>query len=148
MLSLAHTATGAYLATKIPNPLLSIPLILASHYLEDYILHWDVGTGLSNGSKKPNDAFKHELIDLCLSFMFVFLIFQLPHSQLNYAAWLGAFTSLLPDFVEFPKNFLDWEPAFLKPFNQFHHHFHHSTANILVGLTPQLILLLFISLNA
>src|SRR5690554_6365101 len=105
MLSLAHTATGALIATKIPNPLISVPLILASHYLQDAILHWDVGTGLSNGTRKKKDAFNYELIDLALSFIFIYFFFQQPSSTLNYSAWLGAFVSLIPDFLEAPRNF-------------------------------------------
>lgn len=148
MLSLAHTATGAYLATQFPNPLVSIPLILASHYLEDHITHWDVGTGLSNGSKKIQDAFRHELVDLALSFVFIFLIFQVSHTTINYLAWFGAFVSLIPDFLEAPRNFINWEPKWLKPINKFHSLFHNSTPNIARGLTPQLAILTAIALLA
>ena len=56
-------------------------------------------------------------------------------------AGLGAFIGLLPDFMEAPRNFLKWEPFFLKPFNNFHNMFHHSVPNIAMGLTPQLVLI-------
>ena len=146
MLSIAHTATGAYLATQIPNPVISIPLILASHYLQDFILHWDVGTGLSRGLKKPSTAFKHEIIDLLLSFAFIYMVFQHNLDTINFQAWIGAFISLIPDFIEAPKNFFEFEPKLIRPLNKFHHQFHNSTPNTLVGLTPQVILLIFISL--
>jgi len=148
MLSIAHTATGALIATKISNPLISLPLILASHYIEDSILHWDAGTGLSSGVKTPSDAFKHEIIDMALSIIFILLIFQLPHSQLNLNAWLGAFVSLIPDFLEAPRNFLKQEPTWLRPINRFHAKFHHSTSNVFVGLLPQLILLIIVVIIA
>ena len=148
MLSLAHTATGALIATRIANPLLSIPLIFASHYLEDYILHWDCGTGLSNGSRNRSDALKYELLDLFVSFLFILIVFQLPHNSLNYSAWFGGFISLLPDFMESPRNFLKWEPVWLKPINRFHKQFHRSTPNIAKGLLPQILVLLAVSILA
>ncbi len=144
MLSLAHSATGAFIATAVPNPLISTPLILASHYLEDYILHWDVGTGLSAGTRTRSDAIKYEFIDLLITIIFVYLIFQLDSSTLNLHAWYGAFVALVPDFLEAPRNFLGKEPAWLKPLNRFHNRFHHSTPNILLGLTPQILLLIAI----
>jgi hypothetical protein len=52
MLSIAHGSTGALIASKIPNPFISFPIILASHFLEDRIPHWDVGQGLTEGKKK------------------------------------------------------------------------------------------------
>ncbi len=144
MLSLSHSATGAAIATLVPNPVIAYPLILASHYFEDYVLHWDVGTGLSNGHKHPRDAFKHEFIDLGLSLAFIYIVFQSSHTGINYQAWMGAAVALIPDFLEAPRNFWKWEPTFLKPINNFHARFHHSTRNILLGLAPQIALLLII----
>jgi len=148
MLSLAHTATGAIIASKIPNPYISIPLVLASHYLEDYIVHWDCGTGLSKGIKKKSEALVQEFFELGLSLLFIYLFFQKGSTQLNYPVWIGAFVALIPDFLEAPRNFLKWEPSFLKPFNNFHGKFHNSTPNMILGLTPQLVLLFVIALVA
>jgi len=148
MLSIAHSATGAFIAAAIPNPLISTPLIFASHYVEDWVLHWDVGTGLSSGRKKPADAFKHELIDLALTGAFIFVFFQFSHQGINYQAWYGAFVALIPDFLEAPRNFFKWEPAWLKPINKFHGRFHHSTPDMVKGLLPQIALLIIIALLA
>lgn len=144
MLSISHAATGAFIATKVSNPLLSFPLILASHYVEDYVLHWDAGTGLSNGTRKRSHAFLLELIDLALAIVLVYLLFQQSIMAVNTHAWFGAFVGLLPDFLEAPRNFLHWTPWFLKPVNRFHHALHHSTPNVLLGLLPQVIVLLLI----
>ena len=144
MLSIAHGTTGAFIATKIPNPILSVPLILASHYLEDYIPHWDVGQGLSKQKKSKKAAFLQELLlDLPLSFLLVFFFFQYKH-PFSPLPWLGWFVGLLPDFIEFPRNFLKWEPNFIKPLNHFHHHFHHSIPDKFKGLIPQIIIILAI----
>jgi hypothetical protein len=139
MLSISHSLTGAFLAVKLQNPILYVPAVLASHYIEDWILHWDVGTGLTNGTRKRQTAILLELIDLALAGVMVFALFQAGNQGLNLTAWFGAFLGLLPDFVEAPRNFLKFNPWWLKPFNDFHHGFHHSTPNILLGLAPQFV---------
>lgn len=141
MLSISHALTGAFIATKVSNPILSIPLVLASHYLEDWILHWDVGTGLSNGTRKRQTAFLLEIGDLAVAGVLIFLWFQNGEQAINLAAWYGAFFGLLPDFLEAPKNFLHWNPTWLKPLNDFHHGFHNSTPNMVLGLLPQIVVL-------
>lgn len=146
MLSISHTLTGAFIATSLGNPVAYIPLVLASHYLEDWIPHWDVGTGLSNGSRKRNHAIAMEIIELGISGVLIYLLWQMGSSELAIHAWFGAFVSLIPDFCEAPRNFLKWEPAFLKPINEFHGRFHNSTPNIPVGLSPQVGLWIVIAL--
>lgn len=141
MLSISHAATGAFLAAKLQNPVLYIPATLASHYLEDWILHWDVGTGLSNGSRKRASAFIMELLDLALAVVLIYWMFRDFSNALQPHIALGAFMGLLPDFIEAPRNFLKWNPWFLKPFNDFHHSLHHSTPNILLGVAPQVLLI-------
>lgn len=146
MLSIAHGPTGAYIATKIPNPIISIPLVLASHYLEDYIPHWDVGQGLSKGKKDKKQAFLQELlVDFPLSIILVYFFFQY-NQPFSVLPWLGWFFGLLPDFIEFPRNFLKWEPSLIKPLNHFHHNFHNSIPDKVKGLIPQIIILIVIYL--
>lgn len=147
MLSISHVTTGAFIASKVSNPFIAIPLIFASHYLEDWIPHWDVGTGLSNGSRKKKHALIMEVIELVLSFVLVFFFWQFNQSK-GFPFWIyfGGFVGLIPDFLEFPRNFFHWEPGFLKPINAFHGLFHHSTPNMLLGLTPQFIVILAIFL--
>ena len=139
MLSISHTLTGAFIASKLPHPALYIPLTLATHYLEDWIPHWDVGTGLSNGDRKISTAFLLEIVDLAISIAMVYFFWQANQAEVQYHIWIGAFVSLIPDFVEAPRNFLNWEPFFLKPLNDFHGWFHNSVPNKLLGLTPQII---------
>lgn len=153
MLSISHAATGAFIAVKIGNPALAIPLILLSHYLEDAIPHWDAGTGLGSGKKTRKQAIIHGMIDLAIAGVIV-LVFYSPQFPLaqnlaspsikNLAPYWGAFFALLPDFLEAPRNFLRYEPWFLKPVNHFHHSFHHSIPRVLDGLAPQFILLVLL----
>ncbi|MEK7458021.1 MAG: hypothetical protein AAB612_00835, partial [Patescibacteria group bacterium] len=77
MLSISHAATGAFLAAKLHNPLLYVPVVLVSHYIEDWVLHWDVGTGLSNGTRKKSTAFILEIFDLALAGFIVFSMYPI-----------------------------------------------------------------------
>ncbi|EKD43638.1 MAG: hypothetical protein ACD_72C00193G0001, partial [uncultured bacterium] len=81
MLSVSHAVTGAFIAAKLPHPALYVPLILASHYLEDWIPHWDVGTGLSNGTRKRSTAFILEIFDLAIALGLVYLFWQAGQSE-------------------------------------------------------------------
>lgn len=144
MLSVTHAATGAFIANQLPYPSLYLPLVLASHYLQDWIPHWDVGTGLSNGKRKRQTAFWLEWLDLIAAITLVYFLWQNGEADLKNHVWLGAFVSLLPDFIEAPKNFLNWQPAFLKPLNNFHHRFHHSIPYLWLGLGPQILTLIVI----
>jgi hypothetical protein len=140
MLSISHGVTGAFIAATFPNPLLYIPLTLASHYLQDWIPHWDVGTGISIGKRKKSTAMFMELADLAITALLVYWFWHHAGSTTLMHAGIGAFVGLIPDFMEAPRNFLKWEPWFLKPFNNFHGMFHHSMPNVVVGLLPQIIL--------
>ncbi|MCE7897897.1 hypothetical protein DYH11_01645 [Candidatus Microgenomates bacterium CPR3] len=147
MLSIAHAATGAVIATHTSSPI-AIPLILASHYALDAIAHHDAGTGLSSGKKTRKTALILGMIDLILAAILVLFMYP-PESitltsltyQLGHPAVWGAFLGLLPDFLESPRNFLKYEPAWLKPINSFHNSFHHSIPSVVAGLAPQAILL-------
>lgn len=146
MLSVSHTLTGAFIASKLPQPALYIPLSLAAHYFQDWIPHWDVGTGLSNGKRKISTALWLELADIAISVAAIYFFWQANQSEIQYHVWLGAGASLIPDFLETPRNFLKWEPSFLKHINKFHNWFHHSVPNKIIGLTPQIITVVLIYL--
>lgn len=139
MLSIPHTLTGAFVASQLPNPLIYVPVTIGLHYLQDWIPHWDVGTGLSNGKRKRSTAILLELVDLAISAWLVYLVFHYAPSDTQIHIWLGALTGILPDLIEAPRNFLKWEPFFLKPLNELHGMFHHSTPNMALGLIPQIV---------
>lgn len=146
MLSIAHGATGALIASKIPNPYISIPLIILSHFIEDRVPHWDVGQGLTKKSKSKKDAFLQELFfDFPLSILFVYFVFQAGR-PFNTAAWMGWFFGLLPDFIEFPYLFLNMKFTPLKQFAALHTWVHRSTPSKLWGLLPQLLVLFLVIL--
>lgn len=146
MLSISHVATGAFIASKVAHPAIAFPLIFASHYIEDWIPHWDVGTGLSSGKRKKKDAVRMELVELAISFGIVYLFWHAGTGTVPWYIYLGGFVGIIPDFLEAPRNFWKWEPKWLKPINNFHGLFHHSTPNKLIGLLPQVVLLIGIFL--
>jgi len=140
MLSISHALTGAFIASKLTHPALYLPLTLAAHYFEDWVPHWDVGTGLSTGKRKKSTAIILEFAELGVTLGLLALFCYDKPQELWLHIGLAAFTGLVPDFLEAPRNFLKWEPFFLKPFNDFHNLFHHSTPNMMLGLLPQVIL--------
>ncbi len=143
MLSIAHAATGALIFSKF-NPLLAVPLTLTSHYLEDYILHWDVGQGLSKKLKSKRAAFLQEIfIDLPASVLLVYLFFNYKQ-PFSILPWLGWFFALLPDFLEFPFLFLGWKFFPIKEHAKFHKFFHRSTPQIFRGLIPQIVTIVLV----
>lgn len=146
MLSIAHGPTGAFIASKIPNLYISVPLIIASHFLEDRIPHWDVGQGLTHKKKTKKDAFLQELFfDFPLSILIVYVFFQMGR-PFDWRPWLGWFLGLLPDFIEFPYLFLENRSPIIKKFAAFHTWMHRSTPSKFWGLLPQFLVLLTIFL--
>jgi hypothetical protein len=140
MMSFAHGLSGALIVSKVPNPAISIPLTIAVHFAEDYIPHWDFGTGLSSKKQTKKAAFFLELfIDLPLSILLVYYFFQ--HNQpFSPLPWIGWFFCLLPDFIEFPYLFLNWNFSPLKEYDKFHHLLHRSTPKFFLGIFPQLLI--------
>ncbi|SRR5258706_3722765 len=146
MLSIAHGPTGAFIASKIPNPFLSIPLVLASHFLEDRVPHWDVGQGLTKKTKSKKSAFLQELFtDFPLSILIVYLFFQIGR-PFDWHIWMGWFVGLLPDFLEFPYLFLKVRFTPIKELAAFHKWCHRSIPNKFQGLWPQAVVLIVIYL--
>ncbi len=146
MLSIAHGVTGAFIATKIANPFIAVPLIIASHFIEDYIPHWDVGQGLTKKIKSHKAAFIQELFtDFPASVLLVFFFFQFGQ-PFSLRPWLGWAIGLLPDFIEFPYLFLGWRFTPVKQLAKIHKFFHHSIPDKLLGLVPQVLLLIILYL--
>lgn len=144
MLSIPHALTGAFVASRFSHPIIYIPLTFGLHYLQDWIPHWDVGTGLSSGKRKKSTAIFLEIIELIITVFFIkwFFISAYPENYLHI--WLGALTGIMPDLLEAPRNFLKREPPLLRPLNALHARFHHSTPSIFIGLLPQILLVLLL----
>ena len=110
MLETPHVAVGIAIASKIPNPLISIPLALASHFILDITPHWN--PHINREIKKYGSPTKQSVniirIDSVAALLLGVIIAY--HSVPNYmqAANILAcsFVSVLPDVVEIPYYFL------------------------------------------
>lgn len=148
MTSIAHVATGAFVASVLPHPVLYIPIAVGLHYLADWTPHWDFGTGLSTGKRSRRTAAILGTLDLLAGLALVYALWQAPSSAIQYHIWAGAIAGILPDLMEAPRNFLKWEPAFLKPFNDFHESVHVSITNVALGIFPQVIVVGYVVLTS
>lgn len=144
MLSIPHSLTGAYIASQIPSPIVYAPLAIGSHYLEDWIPHWDFGTGLSLGKRKKSTAIFLEIIELIIAVVLIYFFFQKGFEQIQWHIWIGALCGILPDLLDAPRNFLKIKLKILNPFYKIHHFFHHSTPDVIFGLLPQIVVVLAI----
>lgn len=98
MTATAHALIGAGIAVKVANPLLGIPLAIASHFVADLIPHWDAGT---NHRKKSIMRLRFEAtLDVLLGFALVFFIFRnLVDPTYLFVMVISA---QLPDWLEAP----------------------------------------------
>ncbi|CAN5278481.1 hypothetical protein BH10PAT1_BH10PAT1_7010 [soil metagenome] len=110
MLETPHVAVGAAIASHIPNPFISIPLALASHFILDITPHWN--PHINREIKKFGSPTKQSVniirVDSVLALVVGSAIAL--HATPNYmqAANILAcsFVSVLPDVVEIPYYFL------------------------------------------
>lgn len=84
MTATGHAVIGTVIAASIPNPVLAIPIAVASHIAADLFPHWDTGT---NKKLKSRQEFVAEsFADLGLSFVAPLLMvtFLFPETNLIY----------------------------------------------------------------
>jgi hypothetical protein len=98
MMALSHALVGVAIATAVPNPLISGPLIFVSHFLLDAIPHWDFGTDWQKRSKAQTGALA--IGETILAFILTGIIFWGKLSPLYY---LYAFSlAELADWMQAP----------------------------------------------
>jgi len=111
MLETPHVVVGAAIATKIPNPLISIPLAIASHFVLEKVPHWNphLNTEKAKYGKITKQSTKIVIVDTAISLGLGFFIASkaLPDTA-HFATIIAAcFFSVLPDIVEGPYFFFD-----------------------------------------
>lgn len=98
MTATAHALIGASLAVRVVNPVIGIPLAIASHFIADLIPHWDEGT---NHRQKSIARIRLEATaDVLLGFSLVFLLFGNLVDPVYL--WLMVIAAQLPDWLEAP----------------------------------------------
>lgn len=140
MLELPHTLVGAAIATKIAQPQLAIPLAFMSHFLIDFIPHWN--PSFYTETKKYNkptrkstiivalDAFLSLMAGLWVSYLF------LPDINRAIIILFACFAAVASDVIEGFYFFLGIRPKFLQRWVEFQHH-HQGRTKPLPGLIIQ-----------
>ncbi len=110
MLETPHVIIGAAIATKIPNPYISIPLALASHFILDKIPHWNPHffTETQKLGKPSKSSTTIALVDEVSALLIgLFIASQfLPDYGHVITILLACLASVLPDQVKLPYFFL------------------------------------------
>jgi hypothetical protein len=142
MLSISHAVTGAFIASALPHPLLFIPLAFISHFVLDYIIHYDIGVTIKTHHLSKIQIVFWESLDLLGAVILVALFWQQTPDHFTWQIWLGALAAITPDIIESTDYFFSRPLKILQPFYHFHHTYHHSTKNVFLGLLTQVILIL------
>lgn len=109
MLETPHVAVGIAIASKIPNPLLAIPLALASHFILDMTPHWNPHINreikkLGYPTKKSLNIIRADsLIALVMGLTIAYQ--AIPNSMQAFNVLACSFFAVLPDVVEIPYYF-------------------------------------------
>lgn len=123
MLETPHVAVGAALASKIPNPLISIPLSFASHFVFERVPHWNphLNTEMKKYGHITDKSKKIVIIDVALAILVggVFAYHSLPNYKHAATILVSSLASVLPDVIEGPFFFLNSKSKFIEKWIKF-----------------------------
>jgi hypothetical protein len=118
MLETPHVLAGAAIATKIPDPLLALPLALASHFILDKVPHWN--PHLNTETEKFGHPTRRSTIITAIDSLIAlasgsyFAYQALPNTTQAIAILAACFLAVLPDVVEAPYFFLNYRKKIIK----------------------------------
>lgn len=144
MLETPHVALGAAIAVAIPNPLISIPLAFASHFLLDMTPHWN--PHLNTETKKYGRLTNQTLLiigfDLATAALLTgFLAYRvLPDTNQFLNVALSSFAAILPDVVEGPYFLWGWKNKYIDLWMKFQKSI-QADANFFWGTLTQVVTL-------
>lgn len=142
VLETPHAIVGAAIASKIPNPFISLPLAFASHFVLDRIPHWNphLNTELKNNGKVTEKSKKIIALDVvsALSIGISIAFMKLPDQNAAIYVLLGAFCAVLPDLVEGPYFFWNIRTKAIDRWLKFQKSIQNDTS-ALPGLAIQLV---------
>ena len=135
MLETPHVALGAAIAVSIPNPLISIPLAFASHFILDMVPHWNphINTEMKTYGKLTKPTLLIIGIDLVLAITLTIFV-----AGTNPYIYLAAFMSILPDVAEGPYFIFGFRSKYLDVILRFQRSI-QAEANVFWGLITQVI---------
>jgi len=123
MLESPHVAVGAAIATKIPNPLISIPLAFMSHFVLERVPHWNphLNTELKKHGKITKKSTYIVVADatVALAIGFFFASRAMPDGSHALTILATSMASVLPDVIEGPYFFFKAKSDFIKKWVKF-----------------------------
>ena len=142
VLETPHTLVGAAIASKIPNPYIALPLALISHLVLEKVPHWNphLNTEKSKFGKVTPRSFKIIVIDASIALISGTLIAsqKLPNYSSAAVVMAACFFSVLPDLVEAPYFFLNWDNKYTQKWIAFQKSI-QSDAGVKLGLATQVV---------
>lgn len=123
MLETPHVALGAAIATKIPNPFISIPLAFASHFLLERVPHWN--PHLNTEMKKYGHLTRSTTVLIAIDTVVSLAVGsyvaykQLPDTMMFTNVMLCCFAAALPDIIEAPYFFFKAKHKFFTNWKKF-----------------------------
>lgn len=142
MLETPHVFVGAAIATKIPDPLIAIPLAFVSHFILEMVPHWN--PHLNSETEKYGYPTKRStaivVADSSLALISGSLIAYsaLPDMGQALTILFACLASVLPDLIEAPYFFLKIKNKLIQKWIVFQKSIQNDTS-IIPGLVTQYI---------
>lgn len=145
MLETPHVVVGAAIASKVANPILSLPLAFGSHFLMDQIPHWNPH---SYTETQTNGKISRNTTILAIADVITALSAGLWLASRAMPNWTHAiviiaasFLAVLPDVVKAPYFLLGKRDGLLKRYVDFERSLQVET-NFIAGMGMQLFVIL------
>ena len=142
MLETPHVAVGIALATKFPNPWVSIPLSLASHFVLDKVPHWNphMYTETQKLGRPSNQSTLIALIDIgtALTLGSAFAANTLPDTGAALLILACSLASVAPDVIKYPYYYFSkFRPRWLVSWVKFERSMQVDAKSQFWGITTQ-----------
>jgi hypothetical protein len=145
MLSTPHVLVALVIISRLPN-FTGLILALLSHFVLDFFIpHWNphLYTEISKNKKISPKSIAIILADglIAVAFTLYFMMQRLPFFNQAFLVGLAAFLAVLPDFIEIPYYFLNYEARWIVKYVEFEHQY-QSTAAFFWGIATQVVVIL------
>lgn len=145
MIELPHTVVGAAIAVKIGNPVLALPLALASHFAFESLPHWNphLNREMKEHGRVTQKTTLFIAADVVLSLAAGFFIASrvLPDVTHFWTVIAASFLAVSPDVVEGPYFFLGARHPFFEKLIRFQKKLQYDVP-LIPGLLTQLVVLI------
>lgn len=143
MLETPHVLVAAAIAVKIGNPVLAIPLTLASHFVLDKVPHWNphLNSEIKKYGKLTPKSTAIVAVDSAIALVSGSAIAAsvLPDYGLAVTVLVCCLFSVLPDLIEAPYYFMHMRNPWIKRWIAFQRSIQENT-DAVWGLTSQTII--------